>query len=204
VILRRYTEARRFFALAGAPLAPDGLPAWPGPLNPDGSFSNTSAGRLRAGGFSATLQAWTSGAHSFGLTTIGPLVDPAKFPTGDPVWPLDVFCVLPTYTQDAVYGVHEYDWWVSLRREVGRAGMGDGTALVEWDAPALDVTMPDPSSSGRISIAPNLPAVAALLPGLAGGQLLTAESIATLFRHVHVFVQRRADKAIQWARLYEA
>lgn len=204
MILRRYTEVRRFFALPFAGRASDGLPEWPGPLNTDGSFSNTTAGKLRAGGFSGTLQAMTSGGHQFGFTTIGALIDPAKIPAGDPVWPLDVYCVVPPWTQDAVYGVHEYDWWVSLRREVGRAGLADGTALAEWNAPALDVAMPDPSASGRISLSPNLAAVAALLPGASGAQLLTAEALTTLFRHVHVFVQRRADKAFQWARLYEA
>jgi hypothetical protein len=204
VILRRYTELRRFFALPFAPLANDGLPAWPGPLTIDGSFSNTTSGKLRASGFSGTLQAVTAGGHAFPIATIGPLVDPARIPAGDPVWPLDLYCVDPHWTQDAVYLTHEYDWWVSLRREVGRAGLGDGLALVEWDAPALDVTMPDPSASGRCAIAPNLSAVADLLPGAAGAALLTTEALTALFRHVHVFVQRRSDKAIQWARLYDS
>lgn len=204
MILARYTELRRHFALVGASTAADGLPAWPGPLNPDGSFdSSATASRLRADGFSSTLYASTSGVVTFANPgPIGPLVDPAKLVAGDPVWPLEITC--NAGAQDSVYGVHEYDWYVALRRDPGRYPSASvaGGGLVEFATPAFTVAMPDPSSSGRIWLTPNAGAVAQLLPGLSGAQLLTAEAFGVLFKNVLVFASRRLDRAFQWAWLY--
>jgi hypothetical protein len=203
MILGSYTQMRRHFAAPGAATAPDGLPAWPGPALGDGTgaVDNTGASALRAGGFSGTLYAFTAGAHQFPATVVGPLVDPTKLPSGDPVWPLYVTCA--AFVQDSVYGVHEYDWYVSQRRDVGRYPALGATALVEHAAQALLVTMNDPSSSSVIAIRPNAAALAVLLPGLAGAELLTASAFATLFRHCHLYARRRSDGAVQWARMYQ-
>lgn len=206
MICATYSQWRRFAALGGAAIARDGHLAWPGPLLADGSIDNvgTSSGsHLRINGFSATFTAFTAGGHFFANGgPIGPLLDPTKIPGGDPFWPLDITCTPSPSDQDAVSGVHEYDWYVYLRRDVARYPIAGSPTLVEHAAPPFLVSMPDPSASGRIQLVPNTSAVAALLPGLSGAALLTPAAWATLFQNVHVYCQRRSDKAIQWAWLY--
>jgi hypothetical protein len=207
VICATYSQWRRFAALVGAPIARDGLPAWPGPLLADGSIDNvgTSSGsKLRVNGFSSTFRVATMGGHQFAPGgPIGPLIAPTTLGNGDTCWPLSITCTPSPTDHDAVAGVHEYDWYVYLRRDVGRYPIAGSPTLTEYAAPPFLVTMPDASASGRIQLMPNTSAVAALLPGLSGAALLTPAAWAVLFNHVHIYVQRRADKAIQWAKLYQ-
>jgi hypothetical protein len=44
--------------------------------------------------------------------------------------------------------------------------------------------------------------IAALLPGVSGAGLVSAASLAIIFRNVALYVQRRSDKAYQWIALY--
>lgn len=202
MILSTYSQFRRHFAASGAAVAADGLPEWPGPVLDGGTGEVENASTtslLRVNGFTATLQVTTAGGLVFPASTVGPLVDPARIPTGDAGFPLSLTCNAGAV--DAVTGAHDYDWFVSQRREEGRYPTLGSLSLTTWAAQALTVSMPDRTKSGTISITTSA-AVAVLLPGLSGSGLLTTGAFTTLFRHVHVYCRRRSDGAVQWARMY--
>jgi len=89
---------------------------------------------------------------------------------------------------DAVPGVHEYDWWASARTST-------------LAAQPFAMTHQDPTKSGTVSIALNAGNIAALLPGVTGAGLLTADALATIFRDCAIYVSRRSDRAYQWIRM---
>jgi hypothetical protein len=206
MILSNWTQLRVHFADTGATTVADGLPEWPGPLldGGTGAIDNTGAASLlRVNGFTGTLRATTAGGYAFPLTTIGPLVDPTKIPALDACWPLVITC--NGGAVDAVTGVHDFDAFVSQRRDPGMWPIAGSATPVEFPASSqpFAVAIAAANKSGSITLTPNTAAVAALLPGLSGSGLLTSAAFSTLFRHVHVYFRRRADHAIQWARLYE-
>jgi len=87
---------------------------------------------------------------------------------------------------DAALGVDEYDWYLSQRTDQLAS------------QPLLMVQVPDSggqsfSGSVQIDINPTL----GYLPS---GQL-NSEDLIAIFKHCHLYVQRRADKAIQWVDL---
>jgi len=202
MILARYSELRRHFA-ATSTLADDGFPEWPGPTvgAGTGAIDNASSSSLlRVNGFSASLRATTAGGYTFPGTTIGPLVDASRIPSGDAFWPLVITC--NGGASDATTGTHEYDWYLSQRRDEGRYPALGTTALTTWAGQLFDVTMPTAAKSGTIAIDIDTTAAGRLLPGLTGSALLTADAFVTLWRHCHLYVRRRSDGAYQWARLY--
>lgn len=89
---------------------------------------------------------------------------------------------------DAVLGVHEYSWYLSQRTDT----VASQCLTIEHDVPA---------KSGRVRINIVGANVARILPGLSGADLLTASSLALIFKHVHLYVHRRSDNAYQWIRL---
>jgi hypothetical protein len=89
---------------------------------------------------------------------------------------------------DAVLGVHEFDWYLSQRTDV----VANQYLTIEHDVPA---------KSGRVRLNIVNANVAKLLPGLSGAGLLTASSLSTIFRDVHLYVSRRSDRAYQWIRM---
>lgn len=89
---------------------------------------------------------------------------------------------------DSVLGVHEYDWYLSQRTDI---------AANQY----LTMIHADPTKSGTVRIALVDVNVAKLLPGLSGAALLTAASLSTIFRNVHLYVSRRSDRAYQWIRM---
>ncbi len=192
MILSSYSQFRRHFSSLSA--ATDGLPAWPGPVLPDGSIDNSTPSSIRASGFSGTMIAKSQGGHVFQTTLIGPLLDPTKIPDLDGFWPFEVTV---SASVDAVPPIHDYDWFLSQRRDVGRYPAPGTVSLVEYASPAFTVTMPNRAASGRISV--QLSAYGLSL--CAGADSLTC--FATLFRNTHLYCLRRADSAVQWARLYD-
>ncbi len=186
-------------------IMPDGLPRWPGPQRNDGSIDNSpiAASMLRTSGFSETITATSAGGTAFDTAgkPVGPLLDPDKIPTGDAFWPVVITC--NALALDAVAGTHEYDWYLSCRRDLGRYMPAGSTTLVDWQSQALVLSSGSTYKSGRVDLSLNMTAVAKLLPGLSGSALLTPAAFATLFRNVHLYVRRRADLAIQWVSLYQ-
>jgi hypothetical protein len=147
------------------------------------------------------MQATSDGGHVFtdhGL--IGPLIDPAKITGGDLLWPLSITC--NSNVADSVTGAHEYDWFVSQRRESGWYIPAGESALVYWNLPMLAASYPDATKSGTIALSPTSDALDDLLPGLAGDDLISADSLRAICWNVQVVVIRRADRAYQWANLY--
>ncbi len=184
------------------PIAKDGLPLWPGPvIQATGAVANSGVGLERSGGFSGTLIATTNGGQVFaaqGLT--GPLVDAAKFNVGDPVFPIDIVCG----AVDAVPGVHDYAWFVSLRNEIGLYPVvGSSTPLEVTTAQQIFVvSQPEFLRSGHIQLSLNMTAVGQLLPGVVGASLLTPDSFELLCKNVMIYCTRYSDHSYQWGRLF--
>ena len=103
-------------------------------------------------------------------------------------YPISITC--NAGSADAVAGVHEYDWWLSMRT---------ATAAVQ----PLLITHADPTKSGTVSININAGPIGVLLPGLSGAGLLTDAALAALLRNVHLYVSRRSDRAYQWIRMVD-
>ena len=103
-------------------------------------------------------------------------------------YPISITC--NAGAADAVAGVHEYDWWLSMRTS---------TAAVQ----PLLITHADPTKSGTVSININTVPIGVLLPGLSGAGLLTDAALAVIFRNCALYVSRRSDRAYQWIRMVD-
>lgn len=210
MIIPTYAQARHHFHYVSwlpfwGTVADDGLPSWPGPsIRGDGTF-RTFGSRLRLSNFDAAhapLVAETAGGTVFlPVADTEPILAPSQIPPGDVCWPIKI-SIGPTPTPaDAVPGVHEYDWFLSQRRDPGLYLPVGTTSPIHWDEQALVLTMTEPTS-GVVYLSPNLAALAKLLPGRTGADLLTEEAFGLIFMNAALYVQRRADKTIQWARLF--
>ena len=93
---------------------------------------------------------------------------------------------------DAVDGVDEFDWYVSQRTD---------DPDLQYLALATPAAYPL-SYSGSLTMIHT--ALAESEFNIATGQALTPSQLALLFKHVSVYVQRRSDKAIQWASALRA
>ena len=203
MILVDWSQVRRHFAAAPTPLDRDGLPFWPGPVLPDQSIDGSGAtGLLRANGFSGTVVATTQGGQPFVSGLIGPLVNPALFASGDPVFPISVTCNAGAV--DAVPTVHDFKWAVLMRAEPGKHPVLGSPVPQETFISQLifQVTHANPLASGTIQIALNTGPAALLLPGLSGAALLTADAFQIMCKNVFVYVSRKSDHAFQVYRLY--
>lgn len=201
MIFPRYSAFRRGFALVGAAEDPlDGFPVWPTAKLRSGGFSNypppaepyTSALGINhpSGDFNGLLSMF-DGFASFD-------VPPTAFP---------LQITVNNYADDAVAGVDEYDFYVMQR--VDDWVWDPSAALLRSPADQyLRITHEDPDNvnprrSGTIYIDAIEANVAALLPTyLTYPTLPAVEDLRLLLRNVHVYVQRRSDKAYQWAPLY--
>ena len=119
-------------------------------------------------------------AGSFG----GAIASAAFASHGVVAWP--IVLTVNALAQDASPAYDEqYDWYVSQRTDDA--------------ASQYLVVSPVAKSSGSISIAYDPTNTAKLLPGIATPS--DDNSIALLFKHVHVYCRRRSDGAIDWVRL---
>ncbi len=89
------------------------------------------------------------------------------------------------FAPDAVFGVDEYDWYVSQRSE---------------DTSAQPLTLSFVSTaSGTIIISPK-PA----RYGKVAGDPMTPDEVIKVFRNCHIYVKRISDGAIQWVDMLRA
>jgi hypothetical protein len=101
-------------------------------------------------------------------------------------------------------GYHLFDWYLSRRQDPGVYpvfGFDDLQEITETDL-AISAFYQEANRSGTISLTFNVAAVARLLPGVSGADLLTDAALRVIFRNVHLYVRRRSDGAIQWVKLY--
>jgi hypothetical protein len=129
----------------------------------------------------------------------GPLLIPSELSPGDNVWPISITC--NGGAADGTPFTSDFDFWVSLRREVGWYMRPDNVTPYYWSNQPLLVTQPDPLKSGTIQLALNTPAISALLPGLSGLGLATPDSLYRILQQVDCYVSRRSDRAYQFARM---
>jgi hypothetical protein len=94
-----------------------------------------------------------------------------------------------TVNGSTVDGGFGFDWYLSQRTD-------------DHDVQALTLTPFAANKSGSVVVGLNAINVAKLLPGVTGAGLVTPASLALLFKHVALYVQRRSDKAYQWVALY--
>lgn len=91
---------------------------------------------------------------------------------------------------DAVLGVHEYDWYLSQRTDVAASQ-------------CMTIAHGNPAKSGTVTITLIEAMVDRLLPGRTDEELLEDDSLAVIFRNVHLYVSRRSDRAYQWIRMVD-
>lgn len=206
MILTTYPQFRQHFAAPGALTALDGFPAWPGPDVSDGTISSTPS-NLRLNGFDGTIRAVTNSGLGFVFQLpvggVGPLIDYTKTPIGDPFWPLRITCNL--FADDAVIGVHDYIWYVSMRRDPGFYPYIGSSVPVEFTAAEqiFSIVMPNPTAkSGLIDIHLNTSSAAELLQYLTGTDRTSDYALSYLLRNVHLYVKRVSDGAIQYCAIY--
>lgn len=139
------------------------------PIAADG-FPEWPVAKLRSGGFDAGITVPSIESFPFNITVNG-------------------------YAADATFGVDLFDFYVSQRTD-------DAPSQYLLIGPAQNdpsglTFSPSNTYSGTISIS----LVSANVTKLLGSDTATYtedENLAKLFKDVHVYVQRRSDKAIQW------
>jgi len=210
---------------------PDGLPHYPGPQLADGSLDQTpgyevTGSRLHNSGlsplFDKTLSLTTAGGYTFAAgntTAIGPLLSNlGLLANTDPIFPCTITC--NAGANDLIPPKHDYDVFVTQRRDPGWYPIGSGLGVSYWNAQCLKVTYPTVttpvlSKSGTIQLALNQTAVNALLPGnvatlsaLPAGSsapvIASQEGLRYILKNVAIYWIRRSNGAIQWATLYNA
>ncbi len=90
---------------------------------------------------------------------------------------------------DAMPGVPEFDFFVSQRTD-------------DPDAQYITVSPYSLTQSGSISIDLVSANVAKLFPGLVLADWLMPERMRVIFKDVHIYCQRRSDKAYVWTYAY--
>jgi len=217
MILPRYRLFRVAFALPGAPTDVDGLPQFPG------------LAKLRTGGFTGVGSPSPPITSALAIQTN--LVTPTdvaglralSVQTGyrgvNPLpqaFPLLLTC--NAFAVDTTPGTHEYRWFFSQRIE---AEKHDPNPVVDPDSVLAEPAHRRPteryftfnhasvtqSGTVRIDVVPEN--VRKLIHGFGiegegppGLQDLEDHQLGTLFKNVHVYVQRLSDKAYQWAPVY--
>ena len=198
MICPTYTAARNAFAAPGALTAADGLPAFPGPQQANGSFSNVAL-YLRPVGFSATWTVTTQGGTIWGpgpVGAIGPLIA-GTVPGGDPLFPITI--TINGGASDG--GTNAYWWYLSQRSDNLRYVLADGTLSATGQPQYFTMAHPsDGLHSGTVIIAPQGAQIAKLFPRSGGTPPTDAVSLATLFTDCALYVSRVSDSAYQWAR----
>lgn len=206
MIYQHFVHFRLGFALPGATIGDDGLPEFPSATKLRASgFSNYSV-PLPAFPYSSSLaivtpsgdfRALMSAFDGFASVPVVPDADPDDPPIF-PRFPLTITC--NNVANDAVSGVHEYDWYLSQR--------ADHERVVPIESPPvhrrqyLTITHPNVARSGTVEIDINPSVVQELLPGYTATTLVARENLTIMLKYVHLYVQRRSDKAYQWAPLY--
>lgn len=100
-------------------------------------------------------------------------------------FPITITC--NAQASDAVAGVDEYDWYLSQRTDTPAIQYLSLAAVANKSGTVtLDVT-------GQ---------VANLLPGVNSSDYVSDHNLALICKHAAIYVQRRSDKAIQWAYVY--
>lgn len=208
MILTTYPQFRQHFSAPGALTALDGFPAWPGPDVSDGTISSTPS-NLRLSGFDGTIKAITNNNNGSSVSAtfllpaggVGPLIDYTKLPAGEPVFPIQITC--NNFAGDAVFGVHDFVWYVSQRRDPGFYSQIGTTTLVEFIAAqqCLNVTMPVPKS-GFILIDINTSSVAEIIGSFVATDFVTDYALSTVLKNVQIYCKRVSDGAIQYFSIY--
>jgi len=199
MIFPTYRAFRHGFALPGALTDPtDGMPVFP-------------VEKLRTGGFSGTLKIHTGLPNTSNpadlrtLSVANGFASVSPFPQSEP---LQITC--NDYAADAVAGVHDFDWFLSQRVDVS---VHDPDAVIgssiltepalRRDAVRYFTFFPlSLTQSGTVRISFDPTNVKKLAPNFIGLQDLTDADLRTVLKNVHIYVQRRSDKAYQWVRLY--
>ncbi len=189
---------RARFAAAGASLVADGLPAFPGPLQSDGSYAN-AATYLRGGGFASSWTVVTAGGAIYTpavVGAIGPLLA-AVIAGGDPLFPLSITC--NGGAADAGIGQDQFVWYLSQGSDNLRYVLADGTLSPTGQPQYFTLAHPDGMHSGTVILSAQSAQIAALFPGSGGLPPTDSASLSTLFMRCGLYVSRIADAMYQWA-----
>lgn len=174
----------------------------------DGTISSGSS-HLRKNGFDGTIKAITNNNNGSSVSAtfllpsgnVGPLIDYTKLPAGEPVFPIQLTC--NNFAGDAVFGTHDYVWYVSQRRDPGFYAQIGTTTPVEFKAAqqCLNITMPVPKS-GFILIDINTASVAEIIGPFVATDLTSDYALSTILKNVQIYVKRVSDGAIQYFSIY--
>ena len=199
MICPKYADMRARFAASGASLAADGFPAWPGPLQSDGSYGSTAT-YLRGGGFASSWTVATAGGAIYTPAVVGPIgpLLAGLLAGGDPLFPLTITC--NAGAADAGVGQDAFCWYLSQGSDGLRYVLANGTLSPTGQPQYFTLTHPsDELHSGTVILGTQSAQISALFPGSGGVPPTDPASLATLFAKCALYVSRLSDSSYQWA-----